>query len=227
MKRLILSIVALLALGTISYAGLPSAITWNGASPDQGSLTTYLNNPTNLGQTSLGPIVPTGGITPTGVAPLRISNIPLGPVALASIGTNTTDINGQLWITDLFVPANKSITKVAFLQGATATTDNTMIAIYTPSGQLMAQTATGVTLSGANTFQETSLSATPVTLAGPATYYIAVQGNGTAAGAIQTLGSTYTTVRSSTAAGTFGTFPTTITLPTAFTAGQAPVVYVY
>lgn len=158
---------------------------------------------------------------------LAISNIPIGPVAYASIGTNTTDVNGQLWITDILVPYSFNCTNILVLQGGTATTDNIMVMIYDQSGAKVGNSNTaGVLLSGANTFKTIALLNGPVQLYGPARYFVAVQGNGTAAGAIQTISaSTYIDVVSAAVAGTFGTVPATITVPTTFTAGQAPVVY--
>jgi hypothetical protein len=166
---------------------------------------------------------------------LKITNIPLGSVALASVGTNTTDVI-QLWVTDIFVPLNRLITTVGVLQGGTATTDNILVAIYDAKGNLLASSAlAGSLLSGANTFKEIPLALngagvaqTSLQLYGPQQYYIAVQGNGTAAGAIQTVPAPYLDIcAGSVTAGTFGTLPTPITVPTTFTAGKAPVVYIY
>lgn len=84
----------------------------------------------------------------------------------------------------------------------------------------------GVVLSGASTFQEQTLLST-VQLYGPAQYWIAIHGNGTAAGAIRTIAaSTFPDVLAGSIAGTFGTVPATITLPTTFTATKGPFVYV-
>lgn len=168
--------------------------------------------------------------TPQVVIPgnrLAVSNVPIGSVAYASAGTNTTDVNGQFWVTDLWMPFSKTITKIGFLQGGTATTDNTLVAIYDAFGVLLGNSNTsGVVLSGASTFQEQTL-LTPVQLYGPAQFFIAVQGNGTAAGAIYTIPtSTFIDVLAGSIAGTFGTVPATITVPTTFTAGKGPFVYV-
>lgn len=158
---------------------------------------------------------------------LAMSNIPIGSVAYASVGTNTTDVNGQLWITDIWIPFSKTITKIGFLQGGTATTDNFLVAIFDTTGtRLGTSNLAGVVLSGASTFQEQTL-LTPVQLYGPAQYWIAIQGNGTAAGAIQTIPtSTFVDVLTTVVSGTFGTVPASITLPTTFTAGNGPIVYV-
>jgi hypothetical protein len=154
-----------------------------------------------------------------------VSNIPIGSVAYASIGTNTTDVAGQLWITDIIVPAPMVCSTIGFLQGGTATTDNMLVAIFDAGGNRLGTSAlAGVVLSGANTFQEQALLA-PVQLY-PNRYYVAVQGNGTAAGAIQTIPTaTFVGVLAGSLAGAFGTVPANIVVPTTFTAGKGPVVY--
>ena len=219
---------ALMFCSAVFGAVSPSNITVNGASLDPTSTIQYLNNPLFPGGiTTSGTITQTGGITSISLAPLLVPNIPLGPVALASIGTNTTDVSGQLWVTDIFVPANRTVTGIGFLQGGTATTDNFLVAIYSGTGVLLGNSNTaGVVLSGANTFQQQALLSS-ITLPGPATYFIAIQGNGTASGAIQTVPATYPQLRTGSISGTFGTVPSTITVPTTFTAAKAPVVYLY
>lgn len=157
---------------------------------------------------------------------LAIPNIEIGHVAYGSLGTNTTDVNGQLWVTDIWVPFSKTITKIGFLQGGTATTDNFLVAIYDRDGNLLGNSNTaGVVLSGANTFAEQTL-LTSIQVYGPAQYWIAIQGNGTAAGAIRTIATaTYINRLCGSIAGTFGTVPATITVPTTFTADKGPIVY--
>lgn len=161
-----------------------------------------------------------------------VSNIPIGPVALASIGTNTTGVV-QLWVTELFLPCNRDVTKIGFLQGGTATTDKALCCIYNSAGALVASAAlAGVLLSGANTFAEQAIALdgsgnaiTSVSLVGPAQYFVGVQLNGTTAGDIQTVPAPYLLCANSVTAGSFGTLPATITPPTTFTAGKGPIVY--
>jgi hypothetical protein len=169
---------------------------------------------------------------------LICSNIPIGSVALASLGTNTTDII-QLWVTDILVPYNRVVKNINILSGGTATTDNWLAAIYDSYGYLIASTAlAGQILATANSWQTqaiglvyntrgttTSTAATQVQLFGPQQYYIALQGNGTTGGAIQTVPAPYQICAAAIAAGTFGTIPATITPPTTFTAAKAPIVY--
>lgn len=167
---------------------------------------------------------------------LKITNIPIGSVALASVGTNTTDVI-QLWVTDIWIPVNRTITIIGMLQGGTASTDKVLYAIYSAAGVLLASSAlAGLLLnSSANTFLEQAITLngvgaaiTSLQLYGPGQYYVAVQGNGTTAGALQTVPAPYLDVcAGSVVAGSFGTLPTPITPPTTFTAAKAPIVYVY
>lgn len=158
---------------------------------------------------------------------LAVSNIYIGPVAYASIATNTADVANQMWVTDIWVPFNFLCSTVKVLQGGTATTDKVFAQIYDASGTLIANsspTGGGTALSGANTFLSLSL-VSSVTLYGPAQYYVAIQGNGTAAGALQIIpASTYADIVSSTIAGNANATTASITVPTAFAAGAAPVV---
>lgn len=170
---------------------------------------------------------------------LKLTNIPIGSVAYASVGTNSTDVAGQLWVTDILVPYNRIVSTIGMLAGGTATTDKWLAAIYDSYGYLVASTAVaGKLLSGANTFQTqaialtyargttTSTAATSVQLYGPQQYFVVVQGNGTAAGSLQTVATaTFLNLVSTTIAGTFGTLTSTITVPTTFTADNAPVIY--
>lgn len=183
------------------------------------------------------------GINCAGEAPsvpggkLKISNVPIGPTALASIGTNSTDAV-QLWVTDIWIPVNRFISKIGVLQGGTAGTDKILATVYNSQGALIASSAlAGLSLnSSANTFLELALALdgagiaiTGLQLYGPGQYYIGVQGNGTAAGALQTIKTaTYIDVcANSVTAGVFGTLPATITVPVTFTPDKGPIVYVY
>lgn len=167
---------------------------------------------------------------------LKVTNIPLGSVALASIGTNTTDII-QLWMSDIWIPANRTITTIGMLQGGTATTDKVIYTVYSAAGVLLASTPlAGLVLNGTpSTFLEQAITLngagsaiTYLQLYGPGQYYIGVQGNGTTAGALYTVPAPYLDICAGVvAAGSFGTLPASITTPKTFTAASAPIVYVY
>lgn len=182
------------------------------------------------------------GINPAGVPSLAggsflVSNVPIGSVALASMGTNTTGVI-QYWMTEIWIPVNRFVTKVGFLQGGTATTDKAAATIYQvtsgATGTLIASSpVAGTTLSGANTFLELTITLDGsgaaiggILLNGPGQYYIGIQTSGTNAGDIQTLNAPYLLATGAVAAGVFGTFPATVTVPTAFSANNGPIVYV-
>lgn len=164
------------------------------------------------------------------------SNIPIGSVAYGSLGTNTADVNGQLWVSSFTLPLDFTVTGIKCLAGATATTDNVIGALYkknltgggdTTMATLVGNSAlAGALLAGASTFQTYAFVTPYVASAGQ--YYMVLQGNGTAAGAIRTIAaSTYIGITGGSIAGTFGTLTAQITFPTSFTADKAPICFAY
>ncbi len=173
----------------------------------------------------------------TAVIPLvGACNVPIGSVAYASIGTNTTDILSKRMTTSIFVPRTAVYTGIQVMQGGTATTDKITAQIADGSGKLIASgAAAGVSLSGANTFlpvpfalNRAAAAQTTTLITGPAMYFASIVGNGTAAGAYETVKTaTYIDVLSQgTTSITFGTFPD-FTPPTTFTQDLAPIVCLY
>ncbi len=164
------------------------------------------------------------------------TNIAIGSVAYASVGTNTTDITNKRMTTSFYLPRTGIFTGIQVLQGGTATTDNITTQIADASGNILATSAAaGTLLSGANTFASIAFALngagaaqTKTILVGPALYFVSVVGNGTAAGAYQTVPTaTFKNILSQgTTSITFGTFPAYVP-PTTFTADLAPVVALY
>ncbi len=163
-------------------------------------------------------------------------NIAIGSVAYASVGTNTTDIANKRMTTSLFVPNTGYYTGIQVLQGGTATTDKITAQIADASGKVIATgAAAGVSLSGANTFLPVPFALTrggaaqtTTLLTGPAMYMVSIVGNGTAAGAYQTVPTaTFKNIVSQgTTSITFGSFPDFVA-PTTFTQDLAPIVCLY
>lgn len=170
-----------------------------------------------------GQILAVGNGNPLGVH----SNIPIGSVAYGSLGTNTTDIAGQIWLDNLQLPVDKTITGMACLNGGTATTDSFILALYNSAGSLVGNTVlTGTLLSGASAFQQVAFTTPYSAKAGR--YWVAWQGNGTTGGSLRTIAaSTYLGIATSVVSGSFGTLPATVTAPTTFTANNGPICYVY
>lgn len=234
-----LGVAAVLALSSLGvqaaglFSGLPSAVpplTDNECIPADTNLTAGLTPATEC--VTAGNIA---GIASANALAVH-SNIPIGAVAYGSLGTNTTDVNGQLWVSSFQMPLDRaSLTGIACLQGATATTDLIIGALYKVNltgdatmATLVANSAlAGIALATGDTFKLLPFTAvTGAVKAGK--YMMVVQGNGTAAGAIRTIAaSTYIGVAGGSIAGTFGTLTTQITFPTTFTANKAPICYVY
>jgi hypothetical protein len=165
----------------------------------------------------------TGGIVASTLA--RISTIPIGPVAYGSLGTSAVHVAGTLYYTEIWIPANKTITGISVLNGATAGTDNLIVALYSNAGVLLASSALAGTLSaGANAFQDIAFTA-PYAAIGPGRYWVVVQCNGTTATTRRIAASTYLN-RAGSAVGVFGTLAA-ITPPTTFTADVGPIAAVY
>lgn len=171
-----------------------------------------------------GAYTPTGGIV--GTTPTRIANIPIGPVARASIGTDAVGVAGTVYFADIWLPSNKTITGIAPLNGTSVGTDKVIVGLYSAAGALLANSAlAGVLGAGADDFQEIALTATYAAV-GPGRYWIATQFEGTAHATQRMAAAGYLNSTGS-VAGTFGTLPPTITVTTTFTAGVGPVAYVY
>jgi hypothetical protein len=165
----------------------------------------------------------TGGLV--GTSKIRITNIEIGSVALASLGTNTTPVSGTIYVSEIWLPSNKTLVGGAFLNGGTVGTNNAIVALYSAAGALLASSAlAGVLTVGANTFQEIAFTA-PYAAVGPAKYFLAYQTNGTTTRLRTIATATYLNTASATA-GVFGTLGA-ITPPTTTTADTGPIGYVY
>lgn len=141
--------------------------------------------------------------------------------------TSVTDVAGKIWASQLFIPANATLTGACVLNGATVGTDKWVFALYDSSGALVANTAVaGVTTATASKYQCIAFTAT-VQVAGPMSYYIAVQGNGTTDNfqsyATASVPTNYGTTAQT---GVFGTLAA-ITPSITFTAAQGPIMMVY
>lgn len=164
-----------------------------------------------------------GGLVATSRA--RLSTIPIGPVAYGSLGTSAVHVAGTLYYTEIDLPANKTLTGISVLNGATAGTDNLIVALYSSAGTLLANSALAGALSaGTSAFQDIPFTATYAAV-GPARYFVAVQCNGTTATTRRIAANTYLN-RSGSAAGVFGTLAA-ITPPTTITADTGPIAAVY
>lgn len=155
----------------------------------------------------------------------RVPNIPIGTVSYGSLGTDAAQVNGTLYVVEMYLPSFKAVTGIGVLNGSVVGTDSMIAAIYPREGGApLATTALAGTLSaGANAFQEIPLTA--IKRLPPGTYWVAVQMNGATARTRRIASSTFLN-RSTTVVGTFGTLPS-LTPPTGFVANAGPIAYLY
>lgn len=157
--------------------------------------------------------------------PIRVSNIPIGPVALASLGTSAVHVAGSIYLSEIQIPVAMRATGINILNGVTVGTDNLIVGLYAANGALVANSALAGTLSaGANGFQQIAFTA-PVDIA-PGRYFVALQANGTTATTRRIATATFLNA-ASVQAGVFGTLPATLTTPTTTTADAGPIAFVY
>jgi hypothetical protein len=169
----------------------------------------------------LADIVATTGLR---TGPLLVSNIPIGPVALGSLGTSAVHVAGSVYVSELYLPEPETATGLAVLNGATAATDDLIVALFSSTGAVVATSDLAGTLSaGANAFQAIAFTA-PVALS-PGRYFIGVQCEGTTATTRRIAASTYLNAASVTV-GVFGTIAA-ITPPATTTATAGPIGYLY
>lgn len=146
-----------------------------------------------------------------------------GAVSLTA-GTDTTPVAGTVYVGELFVPANATLTGIGYLIGSVGGTDKAIAALYNSAGAVVANSAlAGVTVGTTATYQELPFTA-PYAAVGPGQYWVSISMDGTTA-RLRTIpaGAILPTTL---AAGVFGTLAA-ITPPTTFTAANAPVAYSY
>lgn len=169
----------------------------------------------------------TGGLAVTGRK--RVPTIPaVGAVAYSSLGTSVTPTAGTVYFIEVFLHRNQTLTGVGVLCNANAGSDKVIVALYASDGQtkLANSALAGTTITGSNTFQEVAFTAT-YDAVGPGRYWVAVQVNGTTCRLRNVATATYIENNTGSAAGSFGTLPSTITPTTTVTADVGPIAYVY
>lgn len=145
----------------------------------------------------------------------------------AALGTSAVHVAGSWYRGEIIVPYWGAWTGIGVLNGATVGTDNLMVALYDTTGALIANSAVaGVLSAGANAFQEIAFTSATAPLA-PGRYFLAVQCNGTTATTRRMAAADGGIAMCSIVAGTFGTVPSTFTVPTTFTAAASPIGYLY
>lgn len=127
-------------------------------------------NITGASSTS-GVFTPTGGIA--GAAGFTISprNWATGnaPATASTSGTDATPVATEVYICEVFVPANVSVTGIAVFNGSVAS-GNIKVGLASSAGAILG-TSASTAMSGTDAYQRIDLTA-PLAVKGPATYYV-------------------------------------------------------
>jgi hypothetical protein len=148
------------------------------------------------------------------------------PSAIAT--TTFTDVSGKLWYSQLFAGTTMTSTGACDLNG-TVGTDKVIYALWDSAGNLLATTALAGTNTATNSKYQCIAWVTPVNITGPGTYYIGLQGNGTADTfqAYATGGAPPNYATGVQTGGAFGTILPLATPSTTFTTAIGPLMIVY
>lgn len=147
------------------------------------------------------------------------------PAYVSTFGTQVTPVTTEVYLAEVFVPCNMSITGIAVFNGATVGTDKYCVVLYDSAGNAVANSDTdGVTTAGADDYQRIPFTAA-YAAKGPATYYIGLTVNGTTdrfnAHGLGDFPAGKVTGE------VFGTISASLTMPTTFTADLGPVASLY
>ena len=168
--------------------------------------------------TTFNGIYPVGNVAPSAVFAIG------GAPAAGTTGNNTADTNGTVYVSELWLPVNKTLTGAGWLIGTTGGSDKAIVSLYSATGTLLANSTTsGVTVGTGNTFQSIAFTATYAAVMGK--YFVGYCANGTTA-TFQTYSIAGSPFMAGSGTQTFGT-PASITAPTTFTANQGPICFVY
>lgn len=148
------------------------------------------------------------------------------PSAIAT--TTFTDVSGKLWYSQLYAASSVTSTGACDLNG-TVGTDKVIYALWDAAGNLLATTALAGTNTATNSKYQCIAWVTPVAITGPGTYYIGLQGNGTADTfqAYATGGAPANYATGVQTGGSFGTILPLATPSTTFTTAIGPLMTLY
>lgn len=173
-----------------------------------------------------GIVTPTGGVAAAGgfAASPRLCYVGGTPAITATQGTDSTPVNTETYIGEVFIPSNTTVTGVAILNGS-AVAGNVRISLANNSGVPIAAALTASTAQAGTAVYQLIPFAVAYAALGPATYYVLVQFDTNTTPRVRT--HVVGTFGASKKTGeTYGTF-TTVTPPTTFTTVLAPIASLY
>jgi hypothetical protein len=213
LKRLLAGVSALVFAGALAFAATNLSL--------DGNLTVGGTTTTTGAYTPTGGLAAAGGFT---ISPRNIGTCGTNGAAVAATSsfTNQTPVITEVYIAEVFVPANVTVTGVANLNGTVAS-GNLKVGLFNSAGALLATSASTAS-SGTTAYQLVPFTA-PLAVVGPATYYV-----GTFYDNTTVRGTTFTTGSCGAAKQTgqvYATGFTAITPPTTFTTALGPVANLY
>lgn len=171
-----------------------------------------------------GAITPVGGIAAAGGFSIAPNLVHSGgvPAQVSTAGTDATPVSTEVYIAQVFIPANCTVTGVSVFNGSVAS-GNIKVGLCDSTGAVVA-TSASTAMSGTDAYQRIAFTST-YAAKGPATYYV-VQfvDNNTARINTHTFGDFRTGKQTGQ---TFATGFTTITPPTTFTTALGPIASLY
>lgn len=174
--------------------------------------------------TFAGAVTPTGGVASAGGFTSSARNMHTGgnPASVSTDFSDATPSTTETYYSEVFVPANVTLTGVALFNGSNVT-GNVTVYLTNSAGTNLAHSASTAG-SGTDAYQRVPFTATYAAV-GPATYYVVAQySSATARYNAHTIGNFGTGKDTAT---TYGTFPTTPTIPTTFTTALGNVASLY
>lgn len=176
-----------------------------------------------------GALTPTGGVAAAGGFSATARNVHTGckPASASTDGTNLSVVVTELYVAEVFIPANCTVTGVAVFWGD-ATEGNAKVMLFNSAGSRVAISAsTDVSGYTADSYGTNIAFSAPYAAVGPATYYVGVIGDNSgnrinthvlgAFGAGKITGLVYATEAGY----------ASITVPTTFTTGLGPYASLY
>lgn len=206
--------IGLALAASVAHAACPTVV--SGPLDPSNTLDTLNINNRNLARAGA---CPAGGFT---VSPRNWNTCGFSPSGATAAYTDQTPVATEVYIAEVYVPANANITGVAILNGSVAS-GNLKVGLANSAGAVLA-TSASTAMSGTNTYQRVPFTAAYQAV-GPATYYVlSFIDNNTARMGALTLGNCGAAKQT---AQTYATGFTAVTPPTTFTTAIGPVAGLY
>lgn len=173
-----------------------------------------------------GVTTPTGGVAAAGGYSVSPRNMHTGnsPPAVSTDFTDYTVVVTETIRSEIYVPANTSCTGIAVFVGSASAGNLTAYLIDSTGAQITGAVTASTAQSTTDAYQRIPWSGGAIVLKGPATYWVAIQGNNTGAKYnTHTIGNFGADKQTGTSYGTL----TVAAAPTTFTTALGPVASLY